>query len=80
MSTLAQLRAAADAAALPESVLPPALSRPATRALRGSGITTLAQVAAHSEAELLALHGVGPTSIRTLVAALEQAGMSLRSS
>lgn len=73
-----RVRAASPAVASTDSGLPPGLSAPATRALHGNGITTLAEVAAHSEAELLALHGVGPTAIRTLVAALQQAGMTLR--
>ncbi|MFC0534060.1 helix-hairpin-helix domain-containing protein [Phytohabitans kaempferiae] len=46
--------------------LPRAIGRPATQALVSAGITTLAQVAALSEAELSALHGVGPKAIRVL--------------
>ncbi len=54
--------------------LPP-LGRPATRALLQAGVTTLAQVAEHSPAELLALHGVGPRAVRLLAAALEERGL-----
>jgi hypothetical protein len=50
--------------------LPKAIGRPATRALASAGITTLAQVAALSEAELLAMHGVGPKAVRLLREAL----------
>lgn len=75
-----RVRAASPAVASTGSGLPPGLSGPATRALHSSGITTLAEVAEHSEPELLALHGVGPSAIRTLVAALQQAGLSLRPS
>ncbi|GAA5126941.1 hypothetical protein [Haloechinothrix salitolerans] len=75
-----RVREASPAAASTGSGLPPGLSAPATRALHGSGIITLAEVAEYSEAELLALHGVGPTAIRTLVAALQQAGLTLRPS
>ena len=50
--------------------LPPIL-RPANSALLHAGISSLAQVAAHSRSELLALHGVGPKAIRILEAALE---------
>jgi hypothetical protein len=46
--------------------LPKAIGAPATRALASAGITTLAQVAALSEAELLAMHGVGPKAVRLL--------------
>jgi hypothetical protein len=46
--------------------LPRAIGRPATQALVSAGITTLAQVAALSEAELLAMHGVGPKAARLL--------------
>lgn len=46
--------------------LPAAIGRPATRGLAGVGITTLAVVAQRSDAELLALHGVGPKAVRIL--------------
>lgn len=58
--------------------LPAAIGKPATRALLGAGITTLADAADHSEAELLALHGVGPKAIRILAEAVERQGGSLR--
>jgi hypothetical protein len=58
---------AADSAA-PGSVgdLPATIGRPATRALAGAGITTLAAVAERSDGDLLALHGVGPRAVRLL--------------
>lgn len=46
--------------------LPRSIGRPATRALAGAGITSLAQVGSMSDAELLALHGVGPKAVRLL--------------
>ncbi|MGC5627613.1 hypothetical protein ACPYO6_05120 [Georgenia sp. Z1344] len=49
--------------------LPREIGRPATRALAGAGITSLAEVAARSDAELLDLHGVGPKALRLLRAA-----------
>lgn len=59
--------AAADAAEPGEvGDLPAAIGRPATRALAGAGVTTLADVAARTDAELLALHGVGPRAVRIL--------------
>ncbi|GIE94512.1 hypothetical protein [Paractinoplanes rishiriensis] len=50
--------------------LPKAIGQPATRALAAAGITTLAQVAGYTDAELLALHGVGPKAIGILRASL----------
>ncbi|MEV0407191.1 hypothetical protein [Actinoallomurus sp. NPDC050550] len=65
-------RVAAGDTAMPGEVgdLPKAIGGPATRALTGAGITTLAQVAALTDAELLALHGVGPRAVRILREAL----------
>lgn len=60
------------------SVLP-AIGRPATRALLQAGISTLDQVAERTEAELLAMHGVGPKAVRILSEALGHEGKSLRS-
>ncbi|MFJ8950877.1 helix-hairpin-helix domain-containing protein [Streptomyces sp. NPDC102381] len=58
--------------------LPAAIGRPATRALLGAGIDTLERVARHSEAELLALHGVGPKAVRVLKEELAGKGATLR--
>ena len=57
--------------------LPP-IGRPATRALAAAGITDLDAVASRSEADLLALHGVGPRAVRLLAEALAARGQSLR--
>lgn len=59
------------------SDLPPGIGRPATRALENAGITSLDQVAARTEADLLGLHGVGPKAVRILREALAQTGRSL---
>jgi hypothetical protein len=48
------------------------VSRPFVRALQAAGITTLGAAWAKSDAELLALHGVGQKGIRML-RALESA-------
>ena len=56
----------------------PGIGRVAVRALTERGITTLAQAASLTEAELLALHGVGPKAVRVLRDALEARGMRLR--
>ena len=55
--------------------LPP-IGRPANSALLEAGITTLAQVSAHSRRELAALHGVGPKAVRILEGALEAQGLA----
>lgn len=55
------------------------LVAPARRALEREGIHTLADLAARSEADLLALHGVGPTTLPKLRAALTEAGLRFRS-
>jgi hypothetical protein len=63
--------AAGDTAAPGEvGDLPKAIGRPATQALTSAGITTLAQAADLTEAELLAMHGVGPRAVRILREAL----------
>ncbi|WP_237565332.1 hypothetical protein [Ornithinimicrobium cavernae] len=49
-----------------EHGLPAGIGRPATRALLAAGITTLDEVAQRTDAELLALHGVGPRAVRVL--------------
>lgn len=56
---------------------PRAAGRPAQRALANLGITHLEQLAEKSEAELLAIHGVGPKAARVLREALEARGLSL---
>jgi len=73
-----RLATAAGAPAGPSADLPASIGRPATRALLGAGLTTLQQVATRTEAELLALHGVGPRAVRILSEALAEKGMSLR--
>jgi predicted flap endonuclease-1-like 5' DNA nuclease len=54
----------------------PSIGGPATRALADAGITRLSQVAEHTEAELAALHGVGPQAIRVLRVTLAERGRS----
>ena len=59
---------------MPADDLPP-LSKPARAAFALIGLTRLEQFAGRRAAELLALHGVGPKSIRELRAALAEAGL-----
>ncbi len=60
----------------PSDPLPPGMGKPALRAFETAGITTLAEAAAHSEAELASLHGVGPMALRVLREALARRGMA----
>ena len=77
---LAAQAAAADAAVAGEAGdLPKAIGRPATQALVSAGITTLTQVAHMSQAELLAMHGVGPKAVRILRATLSATRRPLES-
>lgn len=54
------------------------LSAPARRALEAKRITTPEQVSAFSEKELLALHGLGPSTIPKLKAALAAKRLTLK--
>jgi hypothetical protein len=56
--------------------LMPTLSAPARRALEQAGYTRLEQFSDVTEAELLELHGFGPTAIVALRRALEENGLS----
>ena len=56
--------------------LPTNIGQPATRALTGAGITRLRQLTRTTEAEILKLHGVGPSAIKRLHEALGRAGLS----
>lgn len=53
----------------------PKLSQPAHRALAGAGYSRLEQLTKVTEAEILALHGVGPTTIVALNQALAARGL-----
>jgi hypothetical protein len=57
----------------------PKLPAPARRALSGAGYTHLDQLAEVPESELKKLHGMGPTAVAALRAALERRGLSFRS-
>jgi hypothetical protein len=74
---LAAALAAAEADADRPGELPTGIGKPATRALFGAGVRTLEQLAEWSEADLLALHGVGPKAVRVLREALADHGLSL---
>ncbi|AXB41214.1 hypothetical protein [Amycolatopsis albispora] len=74
----AKLAATIESPAQPGSDLPAAIGKPATRALHNAGLGTLDQVATRTEAELLALHGVGPRAVRVLAETLAERGLGLR--
>lgn len=56
--------------------LPSNIGRPATRALHGAGLFTLAAAAAHGRSAIAELHGVGPKAVRLLEEAFEDAGLA----
>jgi predicted RecB family nuclease len=55
---------------------PERMGAPALRALRNARITTLKQLARFTEAEILALHGVGPKAVTQLKTALRARRMA----
>ncbi|MEO8066243.1 MAG: hypothetical protein ABI599_00990 [Flavobacteriales bacterium] len=56
----------------------PKMSAPARRALENAGIRTLKQLAKKSEAGIMALHGMGPSTLPKLRAALKAEGLSFK--
>jgi hypothetical protein len=58
---------------------PPKIGKPAQRALHGAGYYELAQLRDVTEAELKALHGMGPKALELLHAALHEKGWSFTS-
>jgi DNA-directed RNA polymerase alpha subunit len=56
------------------------LSAPTRRALESEGITTLQQLSKYSKAEILKLHGIGPSSIPKLLNALQAQGLYFKNS
>ncbi len=58
--------------------MPHGLSGPALRALARAGIRSTAGLARWTEADLAALHGIGPKAIRVIKAALERRAQHLR--
>lgn len=52
------------------------LAKPAQRALNNAGIKSLSQLAKTREAEIAALHGMGPNAIATLKRSLAANGLA----
>lgn len=61
------------------TALPRSIGAPATRALRGAGVTTLEQVSGRSETGLAAINGVGPIAITRLREAMAEQGLGFAS-
>jgi hypothetical protein len=57
-----------------------ALATPARRALEREGITTPRKLSRWTEREIRQLHGMGPSTIPKLRAALKQAGLTFKES
>lgn len=62
----------------PVGDLPNEMGKTAPRELHHAGIRSLADVAQHSRAELLAIHGVGPKAIRILEGALAERDLAFQ--
>lgn len=62
----------------PETGFLSLISAPARRALQGAGIKTREELSHYTEAEVLALHGMGPNAMVKLRKALEEMKMSFR--
>jgi hypothetical protein len=57
---------------------PAGMGGPALRALQGAGVRALPELERWSEADLLALHGMGPKGVRVLREALAASGRRFR--
>lgn len=64
----------------PVGDLPNEIGKTAARELSLNGITSLEQVANHSQDELLAIHGVGPKAVSILGEALAAKGLRYKNS
>lgn len=54
------------------------LHAPARRALVNNGIQTLEELSTHSKADILSLHGMGPSTIPILEQALRERGLQFK--
>lgn len=60
--------------------LPPKLSQPALRALASVEVSHLEDLQKFKEKQIAALHGMGPSGIKLLKAAMEAVGMGFAAS
>jgi hypothetical protein len=63
---------------LKNSGLPVGIAAPALRAHHRAGIKTLGDCANRSESQLLALHGIGPSTTQKLRDALKKGGLTFK--
>ncbi|NMO94302.1 hypothetical protein HII30_00690 [Paenibacillus lemnae] len=54
------------------------ISAPARRALEREGITSLERLSEYTEADILKLHGVGPSTMPKLRIALDEVNLSFK--
>lgn len=71
-------RKTAPAKAAPPEWPPTGLAKPAHRALARAKITSLKHLAAKREADVAALHGMGPNGVTALRRALKAAGLTFK--
>jgi hypothetical protein len=57
---------------------PSGIAKPALRALASAGLYSLEDLTEITEAELSALHGMGPKAIGHLISALHEKGLALK--
>ena len=55
------------------------LGCPAQRAIRSTGVTTSEQLSNMTEEEIINLHRIGKNAMKTILATLEETGLSLSS-
>jgi hypothetical protein len=61
-----------------EHDFPKGVAQPALRALFAAGYTRLEHLTRTTEAELAALHGMGPKALRLIKAAMLERGLTLK--
>ena len=71
--------AGTDATHPNRSAFPAGMSGPSLRALANAGVRSMDDLAGRTEAEIAALHGVGPKGVTLLRTALESSGRGFRS-
>jgi hypothetical protein len=59
------------------AAFPKGVAKPAIRALASAGVTDVEQLTRFTEAQLLELHGMGPTALAALKKELHARGLSL---
>lgn len=62
----------------PENEFLGTLGAPARRALQNAGINTVQQLSVYSQKEIMKLHGMGPSTLPKLKAALEAEGLAFK--